>query len=312
MTSARRAATLAIGGPTATGKTALAVELARRTGAELVNADSRQVLRRLAVGTARPAHTELRGVRCHLLDLVEPGEEFTVAAWLLRAQATLEALDRRRVPAVVVGGTGQYLRALRQGWTFGAPPRPEQRAELTRAAATSAGMARLVAELRDRDPDAAAAIDVANPRRVVRAVEVLRAGGGALTAARAPSGGRPLALVVLDADPDVHDAAIAARMEAMFGSGAILDEVRDELDRGVAPGALRRAGIGYGEALDVLERLIDVPAAAARAEQRTRRYVKAQRTWFRHEPARLRLCRRAGDTPARLADAVEAGLATPG
>ena len=305
MTVARSRPTLAIGGPTATGKTQLAVELARRTGAELVNADSRQVVRRLAVGTARPTAAELQGVRCHLLDLCEPGDPFTVADWLRHARATLNELDARGVPAIVVGGTGQYLRALRQGWNFGGvAPRRELRAELTALAATPAGLSGLVAEVRTRDPAGGRTLDVANPRRVIRAVELLRAGGAPLAETRGRTEGRALALVVLDADRDVHRAALAARLDAMFDGGAIVAEARAELERGLAPSALRRAGIGYAEAVDVLAGVIDVEAAKAGAALRTSRYVKAQRTWFRHEPAVLHLQRTDAADASALADAV--------
>ncbi len=299
-----RAPTLAIGGPTATGKTRLAVELALRTGAELVNADSRQLVRRLRVGTAAPTDAELRGVPCHLLDLCEPGEVFTVAQWLEAARCVLAALDRRRVRAIVVGGTGQYLRALREGWDFGGvAPEPGQREALTRAADTAAGRERLLAEIRRLDPEVATTIDAANPRRLVRAVERMRARGGSALALRR-TGARPLALAVLDADAEVLDAALEVRMEAMFGNGAILAETAAELRRGTSVRALDRAGIGYREALAVLHGSHGVEAARAATLRRTRRYVKAQRTWFRHEPAMLRLQRTAGADEADLAGQV--------
>jgi tRNA dimethylallyltransferase len=304
--------TVAIGGPTATGKTVLAVELAQCIGAELINADSRQVVRRLRVGTAAPTAAELGGVRCHLLDECEPGEAFTVAQWLDRARTALDELAARGVPAMVVGGTGQYLRALREGWDFGrVAPDPVERRLLTAIAATPAGLEGLVAELRARDPDGAQSIDVANPRRVIRALELLRAAGGPLSEVRHRSGGRPVALVVLDADRAAHDAALEARMEAMFGARAILAEVRGELERGTPPTALRGAGIGYAEALAVLEDRLDIDTARATALRRTRRYVKAQRTWFRHEPAVLRLERAADTTTTSLASAVLEAMAIP-
>ncbi|MDQ6847144.1 MAG: tRNA (adenosine(37)-N6)-dimethylallyltransferase MiaA [Candidatus Dormibacteraeota bacterium] len=304
--------TIAIGGPTATGKTALAVELARRTGAELLNADSRQVVRRLVVGTARPSDAELGGVPCHLLDLCEPGETFTVADWLRRARAVLDGLDARGVAAIVVGGTGQYHRALREGWRFGASPVAEERDELTRVAATPAGLERLGVEVRERDPAGSETLDLANPRRVIRALELLRAGNGSLAAARGRGEGRRLDLVLLDADGTVHGEALAARMDAMFGAGAILAEVRAELDRGTGADAVRRAGIGYAEAVDVLEGRLNVDEAEAAAVRRTSRYVKAQRTWFRHEAAVLRLERGRQATTAALADTVGEAILTPG
>ncbi len=310
--SGRPGPTLAIGGPTGTGKTMLAVELARRTGAELVNADLRQVLRRLVAGTARPTAAELGTVPCHLLDLCEPGEPFTAADWVRLARETLAGIEERGGTAIVVGGTGQYLRALHEGWDFGSvAPRAEQRRDLTAMAATADGLAELVAELRDRDPNAATSLDLANPRRVIRAIEVLRHSRGPLAAARGRSGARELALVVLDADRELHRAALQARIDAMFDGGAILEEVRAELGRGTAPAALRRAGIGYGEAVEVLDGALDVAGAKARAMQRTSRYVKAQRTWFRHEDAVLRLERRRGTGLDEVVDAVLGALAMP-
>lgn len=297
-------AVLAIGGPTAVGKTALAVEVALRVGAELVNADSRQVARRLRSGTAAPSAADLRGVRCHLLDQVEPGEPFSVAAWAARARSQLDDLRSSGVPAIVVGGTGQYLRALRRGWDFGGhDAAEEQRARLTATAATRDGLDALVAELRARDPAAAQAMDVRNPRRVVRALEVLRASGATLQEARGSEGGWPITLVVVDVERVAHAAALQARMRRLFEGGEIIAETGAELARGTAPGALERAGIGYAEALDVLAGRSSVADASARALQRTRRYVKAQRTWFRHEPADLRAVHR-GDAVHELADAV--------
>jgi tRNA dimethylallyltransferase len=304
---------LAIGGPTATGKTVLAVELALRVGGELVNADSRQLVRRLVAGTAAPTDGELRGVPCHLLGVCEPGEPFTVAQWMEAARTVLADLDSRKIPPVVVGGTGQYLRALREGWDFGGvPPVREVRQALTATAATQAGLGQLVAELRERDPEGAATVDLANPRRVIRAVEVLRAGHRSLAQARQRAGGRSLALAVLDADRDLHNEVLAARLDAMFRAGAILSEARAELDAGVPPARLARAGIGYREAVAVLDGTMSVADAWASAARRTRRYVKAQRTWFRHEPALLRLERTATTTTSALAGEVLAALATPG
>ena len=296
---------LAIGGPTATGKTVLAVEVARRIDGELVNADSRQVLRRLTAGTAAPTAAELRGIRCHLLAVCEPGEPFTAAQWLISAREVIARLGARGVPAVLVGGTGQYIRALREGWDFGrTAPRPLERDTLTAAAATPAGMAILVAELRARDAVGAATLDLANPRRVVRAVEVLRSGDGSLAERRRRTGGSAVTLVVLDAERGLHQQVLEARIQRMFGGGAILDEVRAELARGTAPSALARAGIGYREAVAVLGGDMTVADAAASALRRTRRYVKAQRTWFRHEPAALRLERTAATDTRELASEV--------
>ena len=305
---------LAVGGPTATGKTVLAVELARLVGAELLNADSRQVGRRLVVGTARPTQAELGGVPCHLLDLCEPGAAFTVADWLREARTVVDRAAERETPLIAVGGTGQYLRALREGWVFGgAAPDAELRARLSARAQSPGGLAELVVELRALDPEGAASLDLANPRRVIRALELLSAGVQSLAAARQRAGGVDVDLVVLDAEGALHRTAIEARVAAMFDGGAILDETRAELDRGVERSRLARAGIGYAEAIDVIDGARSIQDARARALLRTTRYVKAQRTWFRQEPATLRLVRTEGMTTSSLAgtvlDAVRAGHA---
>jgi tRNA dimethylallyltransferase len=308
---------LAIVGPTATGKTVLAVELAGRIGAELINADSRQVSRRLRVGTATPCATELRGVPCHLLDLCEPGAPFTVVDWLERAQATLTDLQARGIPAILVGGTGQYLRALREGWGFGgAHPDEATRAQLTATASAPGGLELLATELHDRDPEGSASVDLANPRRVIRALELLRNGAASLAEARRTAGGVGVDVVSLDAQRTLHADALDARMDAMFATGAMLTEVEEELRRGTTPAALQRAGIGYAETLALLDGAIGVAEARAATLQRTRRYIKAQRTWFRHEPCVLRLERRDDTSTTALADAVltavRLSLATPG
>lgn len=296
---------LAIAGPTATGKTVLAVELAGRIGAELVNADSRQVSRRLRVGTAAPSATELQRVPCHLLDLCEPGAPFTVADWLERARTTLADLQARGIPAILVGGTGQYLRALREGWGFGGTqPDEATRAPLTAVASAPGGLERLAAELHDRDPDGSASVDLANPRRVIRALEQLRGGAASLAEARRTAGGLAVDVVILDAERAIHADALDARMDAMFATGALVAEVEEELRRGTTRAALQRAGIGYAEALALLDGTTSVADARAATLQRTRRYVKAQRTWFRHEPNVLRLGRCGDTSTAALADTV--------
>ncbi|MHB8718194.1 MAG: tRNA (adenosine(37)-N6)-dimethylallyltransferase [Candidatus Dormibacteria bacterium] len=294
---------LAIAGPTAAGKTALAVEVALRSGAELLNADSRQVMRRLRVGTAAPTEAELRGVRCHLLDLTEPGETLPPPRWRELALGVLDDLAAAGVPAIVVGGPGQYQRALRQGWTYAAAaPDPALRAELTAVAATPAGMAALVGEVRARDPEGAAGLDLANPRRVIRALETLRGGAPSLAAGRRRGAAVELDLVVLDAEPEVHRRAAAARVADMFLARRLLDEVAAELARGTPAAALGNAGIGYPEALTVLAGESTPEAAGETTLRRTLHYAKSQRTWFRAEPARCRLTRGDGDSPRSLAE----------
>lgn len=275
---------IAIVGPTCTGKTRLAVALAREIGGELINADSRQLRRGLRVGTCAPTADDLGGVPCHLLGEAEPGEDYTVAHWLARATPIVDALQASGVPPILVGGTGLYVTALVEGYDLGtAPPDPTVRTARTLRAATEEGLAELVAELARRDPDAVSGIDTRNPRRVIRALEILESRTGSLRAAR---GSAPRAAVVigLDAPSDVHAAWIERRCTAMFDSGAILDETSAAIDRGWSAATLARCGIGYEEAMAVLEGRMTGADAARATVRRTIRYAKAQRSYFRRDP----------------------------
>ena len=275
---------LAIVGPTCTGKSSLAVSLARHLGAaELLSADSRQLRRGLRVGTCAPTAEELGGVRCHLLDLAEPGQPFSVADWVTAAHAALDGVERRNAVGVVVGGTGLYVTALVDGFDFGrAAPDPERRAARAALASEPGGLARLAEELRERDPAGFAAVDVRNPRRVVRALEILDARGGSLVDARGADG-RAAVLVGLDVDAEVHAEWLHRRVFGMFRSGALLEEAERAIRGGVGVTALAASGIGYAEAIDVIEGRRSPDAAAASALHRTTRYAKAQRTYFRRD-----------------------------
>jgi tRNA dimethylallyltransferase len=269
-------------GPTGTGKTALAVQLALRLGhAELVNADSRQVLQGLRIGTNAPTPEELEGVPCHLLGMVAPGRPFSVADWLAAATACLDDLTRRGVMPVVVGGTGLYLRALVDGLDRdGGPPDPVRRASLNARAASPEGLAGLVEELRGRDPAGAASIDLHNPRRVVRAVEIVEARGSLTRQRHTP---RPSLWIGLDAPAELHRRWIAERVGRMLDAG-LVEETAAALHRGVSEAALDGSGIGYREALAVLAGRMTPEEAATEIVRRTFRYVRAQRTWFRGDP----------------------------
>jgi tRNA dimethylallyltransferase len=299
--TATPARVVAVVGPTATGKTALAVLLARAIGsAELVNADSRQVLRGLHVGTNRPGPEDLEGVPCHLLGITDPGAPFSVADWLAAARACLASLDLRGMRPIVVGGTGLYVRALLDGLELdGAPPDPARRATLNASAASPEGLAALAGELRRRDPEGAAGIDLRNPRRVVRATEIVEARGS--LAGRGRTGAtRPSVRIGLDAAPDLHRGWIVERARAML-AGGLLEETAAALARGVPPEALGASGIGYREALAVLDGRLSETAAAAEIVRRTARYAKAQRTWFRADRSVVWLHRERGDDLDELA-----------
>jgi tRNA dimethylallyltransferase len=277
---------LAIVGPTCTGKTSVAVAVAKRIpGAELVNADSRQVRTGALVATFAPTAAQLQGVPCHLLALVPPGEPFNVADWLAAANSVLTGIQGRGGRAIVVGGTGLFVKALVDGFDFGGvPPDPATRKERTNVAATDDGLRALAAELAARDPQGAERIDLRNPRRVVRALEILDARPGPLVATRGAEARRDAVQVGLDMAPDTHRELVQRRVEGIFRSSAILDETAALLEAGVRADDLAACGIGYQEALDVLGGTSGVDAAIAGTVRRTLRYAKAQRTWFRRDP----------------------------
>jgi tRNA dimethylallyltransferase len=298
---------LAIVGPTATGKTPLAVAVANhlRPPAELLNADSRQVIRGLHVGTCAPTPEELRGIPAHLLALHDPGTPFSVADWLTQAHSTLQDLQARTTQPILVGGTGLYITALIDGLDLArVPADPERREQRAAIAAQPGGLAQLAAELHRADPAAAETIDLHNPRRIIRALEILDAHGPPLHRARSRSQTPiPATIIGLDAPPDLHAQLIEQRSRSMFETGAILDEVHSTLGRGISRTALESAGIGYREALAVSDGLVTSEQAAQLVAQRTRRYAKAQRTWFRRD-RRIRWLERDAGPVERLVDEV--------
>jgi tRNA dimethylallyltransferase len=277
---------IAVVGPTCTGKTTLAVRLAELLApAELVNADSRQVLQELHVATCAPSASELRGVPCHLLDLVQPGEAFTVAQWAAAARSTLRLIAARGAWPILVGGTGLYITALEEGFDFGSTAPGARREERSRQARSAAGLAALGSELRARDPAGAGRVDLRNPRRVVRALEILDEHPDGLAVARGRRDPVPLLKVGLDLAEPLLRARVRERAETMFLSGRLLDEARNARERGYKDPVIAASGIGYREAIEVLDGRSEPEAAITATAARTLRYAKAQRTYWRRDPA---------------------------
>jgi tRNA dimethylallyltransferase len=274
---------LVIAGPTASGKTALAVALARRLGGEIVNADSQQVYRGLDVGTAKPTAEERAAAPHHLLDVVHPGEGMDAARWVALADAAIAGIAGRGRLPVVAGGTGLYLRALLHG-VVAAPGRDATlRARLEEEAARL-GRPALHARLAAVDPEAAARIRPNDLVRVVRALEIAAAGRrpSELFAAHAFQEDRYDA-VVLALDPpraELH-ARIDARVREMFGAG-LMDEARAlAACFGGAPPP--RLPIGYAEAAAALRGELPVEEAIRRVQVAHRRYARRQVIWLRRE-----------------------------
>jgi tRNA dimethylallyltransferase len=269
-------------GPTAAGKSALALELGRRDpSVELVNLDSMQVYRGMDIGTAKPSSAERAEVPHHLLDLVDPGEEFSLARFQAEARTVLAAIEARGHRAVLVGGTGLYVRAVVDDLTL--PARfPEVRAALD-ADPDTRSLHRRLAEL---DPVAASRMEPTNRRRVVRALEVTLGSGRPFSSfgpgleAYPPS---PLAQLGLRVPPDLLDARITRRFRAMLEAG-LLAEVRALLRR---PGGLSRTAgqaLGYRELAAHLSGRCTLDEAVDEAVRRTRRFARRQVRWFRRDP----------------------------
>ncbi len=277
-------ALLVVAGPTASGKTALAVALARRVGGEIVNADSQQVYRGLDAGTAKPAPEELAAVRHHLVDVVEPGEGMDAARWAALADEAIAGIAARGRFPIVVGGTGLYVRALLHG-VVAAPGRdPALRAALEEEAGRR-GRPALHARLAAVDPEMAARIRPNDLVRIVRALEIAAGGTrpSALYAAHAFQEDRYRATILaLDLPrPELH-ARIDARVPAMFARG-LLAETERLLARcgGRLPD---RVPIGYAEAAAVLRGDLPEAEAVRRIQVAHRQYARRQVIWLRKEP----------------------------
>jgi len=277
---------VALVGPTASGKSALALGLARRRPeAELVSVDSMCVYRHMDIGTAKPSPGERAEVRYHLLDLVEPHEEFALGRFQVEARRALDDIEARHRRALLVGGTGLYLRAVVDGLSV--PGRfPDVADALEAEAQTPAGTERLHARLTGLDPKAAARMEPTNRRRVVRALEVTLGSGRPFSSfgpgldAYPPT---PFTLVGLPFDAPVHDALIHERFGKLLAAGFV-EEVRGLARR---PGGLSRTArqaLGYRELLAHVEQGVPLDQAVREAERRTRAFARRQWAWFRRDP----------------------------
>jgi tRNA dimethylallyltransferase len=276
---------IAIVGPTAAGKSAVALALARERSGEIVCCDSLQVYRGLDVGSAKATAEERAAVPHHLLDVVEPDQVFSAAEYSRNARTALAGIAERGRLAVVVGGTGLYLRALLYG-LFEGPSRDNDLRERLERIATRRGDPGLHRMLAAVDPEAAARIAPRDRVRVIRALEVFRstrrpisehhrAGAQALR-------GHDVLVLGLDPPRDALRAAVERRTEEMFARG-LLAEVGGLLDRGHGPELKPLRAIGYRQAVAVLRREMADDEARRAIVAETMRYAKRQMTWFRHQ-----------------------------
>ncbi len=268
-----------ITGPTATGKTASALALAQHAPIEVISADSRQVYRGMDIGTAKPSEADRSKLPHHLIDVVTPNETYSAFRFVSDARRAIADVRQRGNVPVVVGGTGFYIEALLEGSMLGGvPPDPGLREEL-HALFERGDTAALVERLRRAAPRRIDQLDINNPRRLMRAIELAESGSDD----NSPPGPPPLAareLGIRIASDDLG-ARIEARVECMYAAG-LVDETQRLLAAGYDRGLPAMSGLGYGEAIAHLDGDLTLEAARDRTAARTRQYARRQRTWFRH------------------------------
>ncbi|MFY9341390.1 MAG: tRNA (adenosine(37)-N6)-dimethylallyltransferase MiaA [Planctomycetota bacterium] len=277
-------------GPTASGKTAQALELAARSGREILSMDSMAVYRRMDIGTAKPSAAERARVPHHLIDLVEPAEDFDTARWCAAAAATLAALRARGARAVFVGGTPLYLMAFFKGMMQGPGRDDALRAGL--AAREAAAPGSLHDELATKDPAAAARIHRADVRRLVRALEVLALTGRPISEQQVHFDGagwqRPCRIVVVERErAELHE-RVKARTDAMLDAGLLAET--EAIERAGGFSATAGAAIGYAECREFLRgRFKDRTELRNRIRRATHQLIRRQTTWLRRLPGAVRL-----------------------
>jgi tRNA dimethylallyltransferase len=279
---------IVVGGPTASGKSAVALALAEALDGEVIGADSRQLYAGLPIASAGPDDDERRRARHHLYGTIDPADTLAAGRFVDLADAAIADVTARGRVAVVVGGTGLYLRALRLGLDDALPADPALRAALQQRMQQE-GLPALVDELRRLDEGAADAVDEKNPVRVLRALERVHAGVRAhhdvdALLQRPPRAGVARAWwLLVDVEPALLATRIERRTRAMFATKAIVDEACALA--GLLPAGHALLGtIGVAEALAIAAGDLDVDGAVARVAARTRQYARRQRTWFRKEP----------------------------
>lgn len=272
---------ITIVGPSAVGKTELSIEVAQCIHGEIVSADSRLVYRGMDIGTAKPDQTEQSRVPHHLIDIVQPDETLTLAEYQHQAYATInDILSRGKIP-LLVGGTGQYVRAIIEGWSIPTvPPNTELREELE-TFANDFGAAALYNKLLELDPDAAIKIDYRNVRRVIRALEVTIEAGRPISQLqkKSPPPYRILQIGLIRPRPQLYK-RIDERIDWMIGNG-LVEEVKSLIETGYGLDLPAMSGLGYRQIGKYLLGELSLEDAIQLIRKETRRFVRQQNTWFR-------------------------------
>ena len=277
---------ICIAGPTASGKTALAVALARELDGEVVSCDSMQVYKRMDIGTAKPSPEERQGIPHHMIDVAEPWEDYSVSRYCADAAPIVEDIVSRGKTAIIAGGTGLYMDSLIRGNDFAPFPSTGVRERLEREADRE-GMEALLARLRAVDPEAAARLHLSDRKRIIRAMEVYLETGETITAHNRRTQALPPRFSPVWLGLDFESRAelysrIDRRVDVMLEAG-LLEEIRALLRSGIPEKCTAMQAIGYKEFTDALDGRCTVEAAADQVRQSSRRYAKRQLTWFRRD-----------------------------
>ena len=295
---------LCIAGPTASGKTALAVELAKDLNGEVVSCDSMQVYRRMDIGTAKPSREEMQGIPHHMIDVAEPDEDFSVSRYCAMAAPIVDNIVARGKTAIIAGGTGLYMDSLIRGNDFAPFPSTGVRERLE-AEADEVGLPAMLARLREIDPDTADR--VFDRKRILRALEVYLETGETITEHNRktrliPPKYTPLWLGLDFADRGELYRRIDKRVDIMLEMG-LMEEIRSLLDSGIPEKCTAMQAIGYKEFVNALEGREPLSQAVEEVKKASRHYAKRQLTWFRRNPAVRWLVRNGDDDREILASA---------
>ena len=286
---------LCLAGPTASGKTALAVELAKDLNGEVVSCDSMQVYRRMDIGTAKPSREEMQGIPHHMIDVAEPDEDFSVSRYCAMAAPIVDDIVARGKTAIIAGGTGLYMDSLIRGNDFAPFPSTGVRERLE-AETDEVGLPAMLTRLREIDPDTADR--VSDRKRILRALEVYLETGETITEHNRktrliPPKYTPLWLGLDFADRGELYRRIDKRVDIMLEMG-LMEEIRSLLDSGIPEKCTAMQAIGYKEFVNALEGREPLSRAAEEVKKASRHYAKRQLTWFRRNPA-IRWLVRSGD-----------------
>ena len=295
---------LCLAGPTASGKTALAVELAKDLNGEVVSCDSMQVYRRMDIGTAKPSREEMQGIPHHMIDVAEPDEDFSVSRYCAMAAPIVDDIVARGKTAIIAGGTGLYMDSLIRGNDFAPFPSTGVRERLE-AEADEVGLPAMLTRLREIDPDTADR--VSDRKRILRALEVYLETGETITEHNRktrliPPKYTPLWLGLDFADRGELYRRIDKRVDIMLEMG-LMEEIRSLLDSGIPEKCTAMQAIGYKEFVSALEGREPISQAAEEVKKASRHYAKRQLTWFRRNPAVRWLVRSGDDDREILASA---------